>query len=110
MERIALGFRRSNDKIEHTRRLVFQLSRPLTKIGDGDALGNFNDGFPNFLHNAANGATRLIRAGALLIKPLANAAYGSQRSLNMPHDCRNGDFLRTPSQPITSGNAASTLN
>jgi hypothetical protein len=64
----------SDDEIEDAGGLVGQLAGTFTKVGKGDALSNFHDGFADFLHDAADGATGLIGAGALLIKPLADTA------------------------------------
>src|SRR5262249_16942563 len=89
---------------------VLEFTRALAKIRNRNSLGNPHDGGADLFHYAADRAPRLIRAGALFVKFLADATHGRQRSLDVPDHRSQRDLLGRTRQPITAGNATPALN
>ena len=96
----------SNAEVKGVHRFLLQPAGALAEFGDGDPLHDFHHGFAHFLHDAADGATRFVRAGTLFVKSFADTTHRCQGALQVPHRRRKRDFLRRAGQPVAAGDPA----
>ena len=82
----------------------------LAKISDGYTFHQESDRVAHLLHNGADGASGLIRAGAGLVKPLAHTADGRQCAFEVPNDARQRNLVGWQGEPIPAGNTPPTFN
>lgn len=91
-------------------RFGLQLAGALDEVGDGDAFGNFHDGFADFFHHRADGAAGFVGTGTFLVEPLANAAYRREGAFDVPDDGGESNFLGGPGQAVAADDTAPALN
>ena len=88
----------------------FELANSLAQISHRGVFQDFNDCFPNFLHDAANPTSGFVRTGALFIETFADATDRGQGSLDVANNCGKTNFLRGQCQSIATGNAPFALD
>lgn len=104
------GAKGSNREIEGIDRFVLEATPAFAKFSYCEAFHDFYHGFPDFLHDAADGATRFIGAGTFFVEPFADATDGCERAFDMPDDHRQGDFFGTPGQAVSACDTAPALD
>jgi len=99
-----------NCEIERGQGFLLQITGAFAEVGNGQAFGDADNGFANFFHHAADGATGFVGAGTLFVKFFAHATDGREGAFNVTDDNRETDFLRPPREAITAGHATPALN
>ena len=89
---------------------MLQTSPAFAKLSDRHALYNLYDGFPHFFHDAADGAARFIRTGALFVEAFADATDRGKSALNVPYDDSEGYFFWPSREPVAAGYPAPALH
>ena len=87
-----------------------EVAPAFAEFGEGDALDNLHDGFTDFFHHAADGATGFIRAGAFFVEAFADATDGRQGAFDVADDDGERDFLGAAGEAIAAGDAAFALD
>src|SRR6185369_14929427 len=100
----------SYDKIQSLEGLLLKLMPPFAQLRDRHPLGYLHHCFPDFLHRAPDGAARLIRTRAFLVKPLAHTTHRRQRTFDVPHHRRQRDFFGRLRQPVSPRHPAPALH
>ena len=89
--------------------LALKLPDAVAKLGERDAIQDFDDGIAHFLHDASNAAELFVRAGAAFVEFFADATDGSKRAFDEADDARQSDFFRRKFETITTGNSSAAF-
>src|ERR1043166_1372837 len=101
---------RSDNKIEWLERFGLQLTRAFDEVGDGDAFGDFDNGFAHFFHEGANGATGFVRTRTFFVEVLADATDGGERAFDVANNGGERNFFGWPGQAVAADDSAAALD
>ena len=80
------------------------------EVGNGNLLGEPNDGVANLFHDTADGATRFVRTGTFLVELFADATDGSEGAFDVANDFGEGNIFGFACELVASGKSAAALD
>jgi len=98
-----------NYKVEGLEGVAIEEAGTGTDVGEGNPLSQSHYGIADLFHDAADGATGFIGAGALLIKLFTYAANWSEGPFNVTDYFSKGNVFRLASELITTRDPAPAL-
>lgn len=101
MNRISL-----DDVFERVFVQALEKSDAFAKLGEGDGLEDFDDGFADFFHDAANPAFLFAGTTATFVKTLTHATDWRERAFDQADDFGEVDFFGRKLEAVAAGNAA----
>ena len=101
--------RKLNDVIERVGVFPLKLADAIAKLGERDAVQDFDDRIAHLFHDTADTAELFVGAGAAFVKSFTDATNGCERAFDKANDAGKGDFIRRKFEAITAGNPAAAL-
>jgi len=81
---------------------ALEFADAVAELGEGDGFEDFDDGFADFFHDAANAALVFIGTSAALVEAFADAAHRREWSLDVTDYFGQGNLLWMARQTIAA--------
>jgi hypothetical protein len=95
----------SNNVVEGVGVLALKFANAFAELSEGDRFEDFDDGFPDFFHDAADAALVFVGASAAFVEAFAHATDRREGSFNVANDFGESYLFGVTGEAVSASDA-----